>query len=157
MKPQMIKKFIFLYVLPVIFLLAVFRYVFSFETNLPLVIFISLLGLMNYLLLNMAFSKAWKVIDAQKKLMAHASHDLRNPLSIVKTNSEVVLMEGSRGRASIEEALQTIKSNLEEIDRMNGMLKDFLDPRKVEETGKEILYPKFSIFGSVARFVRKFS
>jgi two-component system sensor histidine kinase CiaH len=64
------------------------------------------------------------VIQAQKRFIADASHELRTPLSVMKANSEVLLLSGDA--LNIKEAIAGIKSNLEEIDRMTNIIQNLL-------------------------------
>jgi signal transduction histidine kinase len=64
-----------------------------------------------------------KALESQKQFTADASHDLRTPLAILKTESEVLLQSNSN---NIDEYKKNIKSNLEEIDRMSRLVADLL-------------------------------
>jgi signal transduction histidine kinase len=64
-----------------------------------------------------------KTLDAQKQFTADASHDLRTPLAILKTESEVLLQSNS---SDVEEYKKNITSNIEEIDRMSRLVADLL-------------------------------
>jgi signal transduction histidine kinase len=64
-----------------------------------------------------------KTLEAQKQFTADASHDLRTPLAILKTESEVLLQSNS---TDVEEYKKNITSNLEEIDRMSRLVADLL-------------------------------
>ncbi len=65
-----------------------------------------------------------RIMRAQKRFIADASHELRTPLAIMKTNSEIVLLDGDN--IDPKEAQQTLKSNLEEIDRMSKIIENLL-------------------------------
>ena len=64
-----------------------------------------------------------KALEKQKRFTADASHDLRTPLAIMKTDCEVIL---KRKEISTQEMNQFIVSNLEEIDRMSAMVDQLL-------------------------------
>lgn len=63
-----------------------------------------------------------EAMSAQKRFVSDIAHELRTPLSILKTNSEVALMDGgldTRMRGAIE-------SNIEELDRMSEIINNLL-------------------------------
>lgn len=65
-----------------------------------------------------------RIMRAQKRFIADASHELRTPLAIMKTNSEIVLLDGDH--IDPKEAQEAFKSNLEEIDRMSKIIENLL-------------------------------
>ena len=74
----------------------------------------------------MAEKNLWPIQRAMKKqsqFTADASHDLRTPLAIIKTDCEVNL---KKKNASIEEFRELVKSNLEEVNRMSAMVEQLL-------------------------------
>ena len=77
-----------------------------------------------YFLSSSALSPIRQMFRAQRRFIADASHELRTPLSIMKTNSEVALMGGVDLKA--EEAIETLISNMEEIDRMSKLIEQLL-------------------------------
>lgn len=64
-----------------------------------------------------------QILRAQKRFIADASHELRTPLAIMKTNSEVALLGSELDPA---EATATLRSNIEEIDRMSKIIENLL-------------------------------
>lgn len=78
-----------------------------------------------YFLSGIALRPIKSAMLAQKRFIADASHELRTPLSIMKTNSEVALLEGEN--LTRQDMTSAIKSNLEEIDRMSHILQNLLN------------------------------
>src|SRR3989338_6806472 len=78
-------------------------------------LFLIMTATANYYLTGRGLRPIQESVEAQKRFIADSSHELRTPLSIIKTNSEIALLEGED--LSSEEAITTLKSNLEEIDR----------------------------------------
>ncbi len=82
-------------------------------------------------------------MQTQKRFIADASHELRTPLSIMKTNSEVTLLEGEE--LNSQEAAQTIKSNLEEIDRMSNILQNLLNLSQIDSQVAEMPFSRVNL------------
>ncbi len=62
-------------------------------------------------------------IEAQKIFSENASHELRTPLAVMKNEAEVLLRHPSPAKDLIH---ATLRSNIEEIDRMSKMAEDLL-------------------------------
>lgn len=104
--------------------------------------------------INLISSATLKEREAKKSELIHrAVHDLRTPLAIAKTNSEVVLMKGQS--LPVHEALDAIRSNLEEIDRMSALLSSISEENKREEA-KGDMPPPFNI-SEIRPKIRNFS
>ena len=67
-------------------------------------------------------------VAAQKRFVADASHDLRTPLAIMKSEFEVALRRPGVG----ETARPVLASGLEEVDRMSGMVDDLLTLSRID-------------------------
>ena len=63
-----------------------------------------------------------EAIMSQRRFLADASHEMRSPITIMKGNIEIALR---RDRDS-EEYRRILESNLEEIDRLEYLLKDLM-------------------------------
>jgi two-component system sensor histidine kinase CiaH len=62
-------------------------------------------------------------MEAQKKFAENASHELRTPLAVMKNDAEVLLRNPYPTKELIH---ATLRSNVEEIDRMTKMAEDLL-------------------------------
>jgi signal transduction histidine kinase len=62
-------------------------------------------------------------VEAQKKFSENASHELRTPIAVMKNDAEVLLRNPHATREVIN---TTLKSNIEEMDRMSKMAEDLL-------------------------------
>ena len=59
-----------------------------------------------------------EMIEAQNRFTADASHELRTPITALKTEIEVGLRDG---HLNLEEARKLLNSNLEEIDKLEAL------------------------------------
>ena len=68
-------------------------------------------------------------VAAQKRFIADASHDLRTPLAVMKTEFEVALRDPAAGD---DGAPVLLESGLEEVDRMTAMVDDLLTLSRID-------------------------
>lgn len=114
------------------------------EETIPLwILFFIIAGGVNYYLTGRGLQPLRQSIEAQKRFIADSSHELRTPLSIMKTNSEIALLEGPN--LSSEEAIATLKSNLEEIDRMSNILQNLMHLSQVERRSSDFPLSKVNL------------
>ncbi len=64
-----------------------------------------------------------ETMESQRRFLADASHDLRTPLAIMKSESQV-LIQGNSG--NVVEYKKVIESNIEEINKMARLVEDLL-------------------------------
>ena len=75
-----------------------------------------------YLLTRVALTPTRNALDSQKQFIGDIAHELRTPLSTVKTNTEVALFD-----TNIKPELRSILvSNVEELDRISGIINNLL-------------------------------
>lgn len=86
-----------------------------------LVVFIAIA----YFLSEITLRPAKKAHTEQRRFIANVSHELRTPLSVLKTSSEVALLRGKD--LTREEAIEVLRSNIEEVDRMSKIIQFFLN------------------------------
>lgn len=81
-------------------------------------------GAAGYLLAKRTLRPIEEALDVQSRFTADASHELRTPLTAMKTEIEVAMRDA---KLSAAEARELLKSNLEEISKLealsNGLLK----------------------------------
>ncbi|HEY1037392.1 MAG TPA: HAMP domain-containing sensor histidine kinase [Candidatus Paceibacterota bacterium] len=85
-------------------------------------VLLALIVAASYVLAGRTLRPVKQALDDQKRFVADVSHDLRTPLAIMKTETEVALQDGEPS-SSHRDAL---KSNLEEIDKMSSLVSDLL-------------------------------
>lgn len=88
-----------------------------------LIIFV-LAGLASYVFAKRTLKPIEDVLDLQNRFTADASHELRTPLAAIKIENEVALRDK---RITLTETKKVIKSNLEEINNLTGLISSLLD------------------------------
>jgi signal transduction histidine kinase len=69
---------------------------------------------------------ARNTLNSQKRFISDVAHELRTPLSIIKTNSEVAMLDHMSKRLQ-----QTFKSNVDELDRISEIINNLLSLSKL--------------------------
>lgn len=80
-------------------------------------------GIISYLLAQRTLKPIEDSIQAQNRFTADASHELRTPLTSMKTEIEVNLRDEN---LSLAEAKEMLKSNLEEVERLEILSRSLL-------------------------------
>ncbi len=97
--------------------------------------------LFGYLVARFALRPARDALSAQKQFIGNIAHELRTPLSIIKANTEVRLLDADV--ASDARAMH--RSNLEELDRISNIINNLLSlnaliqPERVSFTDIDIV------------------
>ena len=87
-----------------------------------------------------------ELYGAQKRFVADASHELRTPLAIMKADFEVALLGvgGGQGAAGppgeTEELRESLRSGLEEVDRMSAIVDDLLLLSRIDAHQEELRF-----------------
>jgi signal transduction histidine kinase len=88
----------------------------------------------SYFFADFALRPVRRTRDIQRRFVATVSHELRTPLTIIKNSSEIALRNSQN--LSHEKAIQLIKSNLEEVDRMSKTIQFLLTYSLLREQKK---------------------
>ena len=75
-----------------------------------------------YIIARVTLAPARNALTAQKQFIGNVAHELRTPLSVIKTNTEVALLENN----ATAEIKQMLKSNIEELDRVSEIINNLL-------------------------------
>ncbi len=81
-----------------------------------------LAAIFGWLITRLALTPTRNALSSQKQFVGNIAHELRTPLSIIKTNTEVSLMN-DRLDADMRE---TLVSNVEELDRISDIINNLL-------------------------------
>jgi two-component system, OmpR family, sensor histidine kinase CiaH len=92
-------------------------------------------------------------VAAQKRFIADASHELRTPLTIMKTDFEVAL----RDPGLAAEARPVLRSGLEEVDRMTGMVEDLLTLSRIDAHQEQLADERFDLAALAGQTALKLS
>jgi signal transduction histidine kinase len=77
----------------------------------------------SYMLARRTLRPVEESVDAQHRFTADASHELRTPLAAMKAEIEVGLRDK---KLTKEDAIELLRSNLEEVDRLGGLAEGLL-------------------------------
>jgi signal transduction histidine kinase len=89
-------------------------------------------AIFGYLIARLALAPTRRALDTQKRFVSNIAHELRTPLAIIKTNTEVALLN-DRIASDIKEMLG---SNIEELDRISEIINNLLSMNTLLRPGK---------------------
>ncbi len=78
--------------------------------------------LFGYIIARVTLSPARNALAAQKQFVGNIAHEVRTPLSVIKTNTEVALLEDNVST----DMRETLMSNIEELDRISEIINNLL-------------------------------
>lgn len=87
--------------------------------------------------------------EAQSRFTSDASHELKTPLAVMKTELEVILADKQARKSDYREILE---SNLEEVDRLSNLSNTLLQLAKLEYSALE--WRKFNLTETVDTAMR---
>lgn len=90
---------------------------------------------------NRAIAPVQEAFDKQKRFIADASHELKTPLAIIQTNTDVLLANAEDTIANQSKWLRYIQS---ETDRMSKLTGDLLYLTQMEDTREAVITVPFS-------------
>lgn len=91
-------------------------------------------------------------VNEQKRFVSDASHELRTPLTSLKAEIEVALRDR---KLSLKDAKALIKSNLEEVDKMQHLTNYLLACSRYGNSTTELPFEKFKVTKIVDGAVKK--
>lgn len=78
--------------------------------------------LFGFVIARVTLTPARNALAAQKQFIGNIAHELRTPLSVIKTNTEVSLLDSHMSA----EMKGTLQSNVEELDRISEIINNLL-------------------------------
>jgi signal transduction histidine kinase len=81
-------------------------------------------GALSWLLASRTLRPVKEAVENEQRFFANAAHDLRTPLSVMRSEAEVILRSGT---VEGTETRKVLSSSLEEIDRMSAMVEQMLE------------------------------
>jgi signal transduction histidine kinase len=79
-------------------------------------------ALFGYIIARITLTPTRDALAAQKQFIGNIAHELRTPLSVIKTNTEVALLDGNVNA----DLKMTLTSNVEELDRISEIINNLL-------------------------------
>lgn len=86
---------------------------------LAIIIITTILG---YFIARVALKPTRNALTSQKRFVSNIAHELRTPLAIIKTNSEIALLDEQVSA----KARKVVESNIEELDRASEIINNLL-------------------------------
>ncbi len=103
------------------------------DTGIFTVLILSLLVtvLLGYVTTRIALAPTRNALASQKQFIGNVAHELRTPLSIIRANSEIILLQ----KKVNAESLSLLMSNIEELDRISGIINNLLTLNSFRNSG----------------------
>lgn len=104
--------------------------------------------------LNYATKELSKTEELRRDLIANVSHDLRTPLTLIKSYGEMIRDISGNNEAKRNYHIKTI---IDEADRLSGMVNDILDLSKAQSGLDNIGFANFDINKTAVDILKRFS
>ena len=108
-------------------------------------------GIFSYLLAGITLKPIEEMLSKQKKFVSDAAHDLKTPLTALKTDFEVTLRNP---HLELIEAKDTIKSAVTEVDRLTSLVNRLLKQSKYQNSSEVLKKDKVDVKGLVTEAVK---
>jgi signal transduction histidine kinase len=91
------------------------------------------------------------VIESQRRFMADASHELRTPVSVIRSAADVTLSRQGRSPAEYEESMNVIA---EQAKRLTRLVEDLFLLARADVKGRPLMTKRFYLDDVIAECVR---
>lgn len=112
----------------------------------------------SYSLATIALRPIKKSMQVQKQFLADASHELKTPLTNIKTEMEIFLHDRNNwidNKGLMLRKRQAVESNLEEIDRMQQIIDSLLALSHVDTFQEKFIFSSIYIHDMLLRLVKQ--
>ncbi|WIV11775.1 HAMP domain-containing sensor histidine kinase [Proteiniborus sp. MB09-C3] len=104
--------------------------------------------------LNFTTAELSKTEELRRELIANVSHDLRTPLTLIKSYAEMIRdISGNNP----DKRISHLKVIIDESDRLNALVNDMLDLSKIQSGINEVAYKEFDIGRTTKNILKRFS
>lgn len=93
--------------------------------------------ILGFFIAKVALRPTRNALASQKQFIANVAHELRTPLSIIKASNEVLRLESPNN----SEIIKMTNSNLEELDRVSGIINNLLTLNAFQDRRNQDLKP----------------
>ncbi len=104
--------------------------------------------------LNYTTKELSRTDELRRDLMANVTHDLRTPLTIIKSYAEMIRDISGENK---EKRLEHTKVIIDEADRLTMLVNDILDLSKLEAGTEKLSYSEFNISDTVKSILLRFN
>lgn len=113
--------------------------------------------LFGYIIARITLAPARNALASQKQFIGNIAHELRTPLAVIKTNTEVSLLESGLSA----DLKQTLSSNIDELDRVSEIINNLLSlsalvrPERMEFTAVDLSELATSVVEKYAQLAKR--
>lgn len=113
--------------------------------------------LFGYIIARVTLSPARNALSAQKQFVGNIAHEVRTPLSVIKTNTEVALLDTHVSA----EMRETLMSNIEELDRISEIINNLLSlsalvrPERMEFSAVDLSHVATEVVQKFSQLARR--
>ncbi len=109
-------------------------------------------GILGYFLAGITLQPIKQMVDEQNRFITDSSHELRTPITSLKTATEVYL----RGKDhNIKEADKLLESNLEEINNLQTLSDNLIKLAQYQKTNGNFVFEKVEIKSLIEEAIKK--